>query len=93
MIHLPLDVPGPQVAFAIGKPFGSAVERNRGRRRLKEAFLAAWRSGSGQRAERLRGVFLLSGTRDLLHAPFRDLVDDVDACLDLLAARRAAVRS
>lgn len=38
---LPLDVETPQVAFAIGRSFGNAVERNRGRRRLKAAFVEA----------------------------------------------------
>ena len=58
---------------------------------MKEAFVSAWRSGSAQRAERLRGAFLLSGSRGLLHDPFAKLVADVDACLDLLATPTEAV--
>ena len=79
------------MAFAIGKHFGNAVERNRGRRRLKEAFATAWRAGSTERAERLRGAFLLSGSRGLLDDPFDRLVTDVAACLDQLAAARETV--
>lgn len=38
---LPLESENPQVAFAIGRSFGNAVERNRGRRRLRAAFIEA----------------------------------------------------
>jgi ribonuclease P protein component len=88
--HLALpDLPdalNPEVAFAFGRRFGTAVERNRSRRRLKEAFVAAWRAGSTERADRLRGAFLMSGSRGLLHAPFRELVRHVEACLDELVS-------
>ena len=92
--HLPLErlEPGaasPQLAFAIGRSFGSAVERNRGRRRLRAAFVEAWGSLGLERTELLAGAYLVTGSRQVLVAPFRRLVADIDACFETLAGRLA----
>jgi ribonuclease P protein component len=95
--HLPLerlgpDAPRPQVAFAIGRSFGGAVERNRGRRRLRAAFVEAWRRLPLERVERLGGAYLLSGSRALLRTPFERLVGDVERCLDAVDRAEAGSR-
>ena len=86
---LPLEVDHPQVAFAIGKSFGNAVERNRGRRRLRAAFVEVSQkselsTGSVDNAH-FRGAFLLTGNRGLLTQRYVDLVRDVEKCLEKLA--------
>jgi len=82
---LPLETAAPQVAFAIGRSFGTAVERNRGRRRLRAAFLDAWRDAPADGRAQLQGAFLLTGGRRLLTDPYRQLVADVGRCLDELS--------
>jgi RNase P protein component len=77
-----VDGQGPQIAFALPRPFGSAVERNRGRRRLRSAFIEAWEADEAAGPD---GAYLLSGNRGLLHAPFGQLVDDVGRCFERLA--------
>ncbi len=78
----------PQVAYALGRGFGTAVERNRARRRLRDAFAQSWLDHTTTTPPTLRldGAFLLSGHRRLLSAPFDQLVDDVSTCLSRLAA-------
>lgn len=84
---LPLPTEEPQVAFALGRRFGNAVERNRARRRLRAAFVEAFdrRVETAEHPE-LLGAYLLSGDRGLLTAGYRRLVSDVDACLSKLTA-------
>lgn len=72
------DLTDPQIAFALSRRFGNAVERNRGRRRLRDAFSESWVRAS-DRPE--AGTFLLTGSRRLLTDDFADLVKDVDRCL------------
>lgn len=101
MNHLPLarlepSAASPQLAFAMGRSFGGAVERNRGRRRLRAAFVEAWGALGSERVERLGGAYLVTGSRSILVAPFRQLVADVEACFDALLRRLdgpASVRS
>jgi ribonuclease P protein component len=76
----------PQVAFAIGRRFGTAVERNRARRRLRAALAAAWAVEPGP-----SGGFLISGGRSVLLAEFAALVDAVEGCLRDLRDRQAPV--
>lgn len=80
----------PQVAFALGRRFGTAVERNRARRRLRDAFTQSWVDHVKTTTSTLRldGAFLLSGHHGLLSVPFTQLVDDVSACLSRLAQKR-----
>ena len=80
----------PQVAYALGRKFGNAVERNRARRRLRDAFAQSWdhHQQAIEPALRLDGAFLLSGNRNLLRAPLSQLVADLNACLNTLMERR-----
>ena len=77
----------PQVAFAIGRGFGNAVERNRGRRRLRAAFVEVWKDAGQANADQYEGAFLLGGNRGLLTKRYPELVADVGACLNKLGAR------
>ncbi len=91
MTFLPLDTPHPQVAFAFGRRFGNAVVRNRARRRVRAAFVAA--RGSN---DRLTGAFQLSGTHQLLTAEFDQVVAACERCfvqLELASAASSAVRA
>ncbi|MGH1491188.1 MAG: ribonuclease P protein component [Acidimicrobiales bacterium] len=84
---LALETSEVQVAFAIGRSFGNAVERNRGRRRLRAAFIEAL---GRTEVERMQGAFLLTGSRGLLTNDFSRLVDDVEACLKKLASEKCS---
>ena len=56
-----------RVAYAISKPFGSAVRRNRARRRL--------RSAVGMVADQARaGAYLVSAEPEVLQMEFSELV-------------------
>ena len=71
------SLPSPQVAFAIGRPFGSAVRRNRLRRQLR-AILTARESDLGP------GMFLIGVNSPNRHTPmptFAQLSRDVDEIL------------
>ena len=81
MTFVPLVTQRPQVAMALGRRFGNAAERNRGRRRLRSAFAAGWKPELG-----LSGAFLLSGNRRVLSEPFDRLVAAVESCLVQLSA-------
>lgn len=76
----------PQVAFALGRKFGTAVERNRARRRLRDAFTQSWghHKDTVEPSLQLHGAFLLSGHRGLLTAPFDRLVSDLTNCFGQL---------
>lgn len=62
------------LAFAFSRRFGTAVERNRAKRRLRSAIRDA-DIGNCQ------GALLMSGTRQVLDRPYPQLVDDVRHCL------------
>lgn len=72
----------PQVAYAFGRKFGSAVERNRARRRLRAAFNSVWQSGDPL------GAYQLTGSRAVLSAPFEALEASLRRCFDELGADR-----
>jgi ribonuclease P protein component len=64
------------LAFAFGRKFGNAVERNRARRRLRAAFAQAWDPNVGP-----TGAFLVAGSRSVLTDDFDRLVADVAGCI------------
>lgn len=75
------SVQPPQVAFALGRALGSAVKRNRARRRLR-AILAA-------RGEALApGLYLVGGGAALVALPASRLDDFVGEALAKLGAQR-----
>lgn len=74
----------PQLAMAIGRRFGNAVERNRARRRVRSAFAAAWADSEGP-----EGAYLVTGSRSLLSMPFDRLVGRLGECLEACAATRS----
>ncbi len=78
---------GPRVAYAFSRRFGKAVQRNRARRRLRDAFARAWREHADGNSDMtsLNGAFLLSGGRSILNVPFEGVVSDVTACLQKLS--------
>lgn len=90
MSHLPIETSRPQVAFALGRSFGNAVERNRGRRRLRAAFVEV--VSAKPTSARPTGAFLLTGSRGLLTDPFSRLTENVEACLAELASTPAVQR-
>ncbi|MDH3680162.1 MAG: ribonuclease P protein component [Acidimicrobiia bacterium] len=80
MTFCPQPDPQPLVAFAFGKKFGNAVERNRARRRLRAAFESAWDPDSAP-----LGAYLLAGDRSVLSAEFSTVLASVSGCLAQLA--------
>lgn len=86
MTYLPAETRHPQLAMAIGRRFGNAVERNLGRRRVRAAFAEAWPT----RAPALEGVFLVTGTRALLTMPFNRLVESMIGCFDQFESQAPA---
>lgn len=87
MTFCPQPDPQPLVAFALGRKFGTAVERNRARRRLRAAFESVWDPDRGP-----RGAYLVAGNRSVLTADFSTLVASVGGCLEQLAAGQGAGR-
>jgi ribonuclease P protein component len=87
LTFLPLSGPELQLAFALGRSFGNAVERNRGRRRLRAAFIDAVARVESDDSIPMEewtdrhGAYLLAGTRGLLTDEYATLVDSVEACL------------
>jgi ribonuclease P protein component len=64
----------PRVAFAIGRPVGSAVTRNQLRRRLRHVLRA--------RARRLPpGWYLVGTTPAITGRSFQEIENDIDGCL------------
>ena len=63
------------LAFALGRRFGNAVERNRARRRLRSAFALVVDEG-GMRP----GAYLVGAKRDVLLTPFDDLLESIRRC-------------
>ena len=65
----------PRVAYAIGRAAGNAVERNRARRRLREAV-----RGAGTELEAGR-AYLFGAGREVVTMPYADLAATVERLL------------
>lgn len=70
----------PRLSFAIGRPFGSAVDRNRARRRLKHAFRDA--ASMRRTSVPLHGDHLVSCSRSILDASYSEIVSELRRLLD-----------
>lgn len=82
VVGAPVDPP--RVAFAIGRPAGNAVVRNRIRRRLRAGLREL------QRIDRLpAGAYLLSGGAALAELPWVELVAALDAAVAGASAEAA----
>lgn len=83
-IRAALPSPTYQLAFAINRKFGSAVERNRARRRLRAGFhgLAKGQSSSTVTP----GMYLIVPNRRVLVMPFDELLGDLQGCLERLSS-------
>ena len=76
--------PEPRVGFTVGKVLGGSVERNRIKRRMREAVRLSWSACQGP----VDVVF--NPRKSVLTLPFAELVDEVARALRL-AAERARV--
>jgi ribonuclease P protein component len=72
---------GPRVGFTVGKVLGGSVERNRIRRRMREAVRLSWTACDGA----VDVVF--NPRKSVLSLPFEKLVDEVARGLRLAAQR------
>src|SRR5271169_1886442 len=72
---------GPRVGFTVGKVLGGAVERNRIKRKMREAVRLSWPACEGP----LDVVF--NPRKSVLTLPFAKLVDEVAQALRLAAQR------
>jgi ribonuclease P protein component len=76
------DANGPRIGFTVSKKTGSAVERNRIRRRLREAARSVMDS-----AGRRGFDYVLVARREALAAPFAALVQDLEQALRKVHAK------
>ncbi len=76
----------PALAFAIGKRFGNAVDRNRARRRLRAAIERVH-----TQEPLAAGAYQISGSRQVLEVPFDVLVGALErGCRRAVPADRTA---
>jgi len=75
---------GPRVGFTVGRVLGESVERNRIKRKMRDAVRLSWGACEGA----VDVVF--NPRKSVLTLPFADLVDEVGRALRL-AAQRARV--
>ena len=72
---------GPRVGFTVGKALGGSVERNRIKRKMREAVRLSWGACEGA----VDVVF--NPRKSVLTLPFSDLADEVARALRLAAQR------
>lgn len=83
LIVLYRDVPeATRVGFAVSRKLGNAVQRNRARRRLREAYRAA------RAAAPLHAALVIIGRPAALTAPFHALVDQLRQALAAVPGAR-----
>src|SRR5271166_5342156 len=72
---------GPRVGFTVGKALGGSVERNRIKRKMREAVRLSWSACQGP----VDVVF--NPRKSVLNLPFAELVDEVSRGLGLAMQR------
>jgi len=77
---------GPRVGFTVGKVLGEAVERNRIKRRMREAVRLSWQAIEGP----VDVVF--NPRKSVLTLPFAELANEVARALQLAAQRARVAR-
>ena len=80
-----LDEGSIRVGFTVSRKVGTAVERNRVRRRLREIVRRAAQTGM-----RPGHDYVLIGRRAALGLPFERMIDEFDRALQRVHAQRAA---
>jgi ribonuclease P protein component len=78
LLHVPDDTDGVRVAFAVGRHVGTAVVRNRVRRRLRAAV---------HELAPAPGLYLLTVAPSATQRSYSDLRSELGAALDEVAAR------
>jgi len=76
-----------RIGFTVSRKVGSAVERNRVRRRLKEIVRL-----TGPTRTRAGHDYVLIGRRAALHLAFDRMIEDFDGALRRIHARRAGAQ-
>lgn len=74
----------PRVGFTVGKVLGGSVERNRIRRRMREAVRLSWEACDGA------VDVIFNPRKSVLQLPFADLMSEVEQGLRLAAQRARA---
>lgn len=75
-----------QLAFALNRKFGNAVQRNRARRRIRESFIQVC---SGVVELPPGSAFLLLAKPSINQEPFPQLLDSTKHCFDVLDKKGA----
>ncbi len=77
----------PRVAFAVGRSFGNAVQRNRARRRLRHALAEALERFEAPARRPLVGDLLVSCSPRVLDLPYQSLIGECSLLLASAASK------